>query len=183
LGGIPVGGTGVSSDERRAARSCATPAFCVCSQRLAGHDTSATAITARADIATVAGKPTLRISFAGSAGVHPRNFNAPLAVTRAATLYTLRLLIDEGVPMNEGLVDAFELDIPAGLLDPPFTADATRCPPVVERENAGREWRGEYRSKLGCALDHRGGRRCSRAAPTCSSARRRRPTARSSTAT
>ncbi|MCX5651543.1 MAG: hydantoinase B/oxoprolinase family protein [Planctomycetota bacterium] len=95
------------------------------------HLDDGSAISARADIATVAGKPTLRISFAGSAGVHPRNFNAPLAVTRAATLYTLRLLIDEGVPMNEGLVGAFELDIPEGLLHPPFSADPARCPPVV----------------------------------------------------
>jgi len=95
------------------------------------HLDDGSAITARADIATVAGKPTLRISFAGSAGVHPRNFNAPLAVTRAATLYTLRLLIDEGVPMNEGLVGAFELEIPEGLLHPPFSADPARCPPVV----------------------------------------------------
>ncbi|MEY3144221.1 MAG: hypothetical protein RLY21_2714, partial [Planctomycetota bacterium] len=88
-------------------------------------------IAARADIVAVAAIPTLRISFAKSAGVHPRNFNAPLAVTRAATLYTLRLLIDEGVPMNEGLVNAFELDVPEGMLHPPFTADPTRCPPVV----------------------------------------------------
>jgi 5-oxoprolinase (ATP-hydrolysing) len=89
------------------------------------------AISAGVELVARESKPALRISFAGSAGVHPRNFNAPLAITRAATLYVLRLLIDEGVPMNEGLVDAFELDIPAGLLDPPFTADATRCPPVV----------------------------------------------------
>jgi 5-oxoprolinase (ATP-hydrolysing) len=89
------------------------------------------AIVARADIAPSSTAPALRISFAGSAAVHPRNFNAPLAVTRAATLYALRLLIDEGVPMNEGLVDAFALEIPEGILHPPFSADPTRCPPVV----------------------------------------------------
>ena len=89
------------------------------------------AIAARAQVVTRGGTPALRLSFAGSASVHPRNFNAPLAVTRAATLYVLRLLIDEGVPMNEGLVDAFEFDIPEGILHPPFAADPTRCPPVV----------------------------------------------------
>ncbi|MCE2884169.1 MAG: hydantoinase B/oxoprolinase family protein [Planctomycetaceae bacterium] len=73
----------------------------------------------------------LRISFAGSAAVHPRNFNAPLAVTRAATLYALRLLIDEPVPMNEGLLRAVELDVPTGMLNPPFAADPRACPPVV----------------------------------------------------
>jgi 5-oxoprolinase (ATP-hydrolysing) len=95
------------------------------------HLDDGSAISVTAEAPTRASKPVLRLSFAGSAAVHPRNFNAPLAVTRAATLYVLRLLIDEGVPMNEGLVDAFELDLPAGLLNPPFTADPTRCPPVV----------------------------------------------------
>ncbi|MFM7260131.1 MAG: hydantoinase B/oxoprolinase family protein, partial [bacterium] len=73
----------------------------------------------------------LRISFAGSAPVHPRNFNAPLAVTRAATLYALRLLIDEPVPMNEGLLRAVELDVPHSMLHPTFVADPRACPPVV----------------------------------------------------
>ena len=73
----------------------------------------------------------LRISFAGSSDVHPANFNAPLAVTRAATLYVLRLLIDADVPMNEGLLRAVELDVPAGMLNPTFAADPTMCPPVV----------------------------------------------------
>jgi 5-oxoprolinase (ATP-hydrolysing) len=80
---------------------------------------------------TAASAPRLRISFAGSAGVHPRNFNAPLAVTRAATLYALRLLIDEPIPMNEGLLRAIELDVPHGMLNPSFVADPERCPPVV----------------------------------------------------
>ena len=73
----------------------------------------------------------LRISFAGSAGIHARNFNAPLAVTCAATLYALRLLIDEPVPMNEGLLRSVEIDVPIGMLRPPFAADPRACPPVV----------------------------------------------------
>jgi 5-oxoprolinase (ATP-hydrolysing) len=73
----------------------------------------------------------LRISFAGSSAVHPANFNAPLAVTRAATLYVLRLLIDADVPMNEGLLRAVRLDVPTGMLNPTFAADPLKCPPVV----------------------------------------------------
>lgn len=73
----------------------------------------------------------LRIDFTGSAPTHPRNFNAPLAVTTAATLYALRLLVDEPVPMNEGLLRAIDLVVPSGMLNPAFDADPTRCPPVV----------------------------------------------------
>jgi 5-oxoprolinase (ATP-hydrolysing) len=73
----------------------------------------------------------LRVDFTGSAPTHPRNFNAPLAVTTAATLYALRLLVDEPVPMNEGLLRAVDLVVPSGMLNPAFDADPTRCPPVV----------------------------------------------------
>jgi 5-oxoprolinase (ATP-hydrolysing) len=73
----------------------------------------------------------LHLSFEGSAGEHPRNFNAPVAVTRAATLYVLRLLIDEPIPMNEGLLRPLALEVPRGILNPSFTADPLRCPPVV----------------------------------------------------
>ena len=74
---------------------------------------------------------TLHVDFTGSAPVHRANFNAPRAVTQAATLYALRLLIDEPIAMNEGLLRAITLTLPEGLLNPPFDADPSRCPPVV----------------------------------------------------
>ncbi len=80
---------------------------------------------------TSAGEHRLSISFEGSAPVHAANFNAPLAVTRAATLYVLRLLLDEPIPMNEGLLRSVDIDLPSGMLHPPFEADPQRCPPVV----------------------------------------------------
>jgi len=89
------------------------------------------AIRVRVEASAGAARPRLSISFAGSAGVHARNFNAPLAVTRAATLYVLRLLIDEPVPMNEGLLRSVDLEVPEGMLNPPFAADPLACPPVV----------------------------------------------------
>ena len=73
----------------------------------------------------------LAIRFEGCEQIHPRNFNAPRAVTQAAVLYALRLLVDEQVPMNEGLLRSVDLDIPSGMLNPQFDADPTRCPPVV----------------------------------------------------
>ncbi|MBL9118301.1 MAG: hydantoinase B/oxoprolinase family protein [Phycisphaerae bacterium] len=75
------------------------------------------------------------IDFTGSAGVHPRNLNAPLAVVRAATLYVLRLLVGEEIPMNEGLLRPVQLIVPTGMLNPPFDGaagrDPHRAPPVV----------------------------------------------------
>jgi len=71
------------------------------------------------------------IDFAGSAGVHPGNLNAPPAVTRSAVLYVLRLLIDEPLPLNEGLLEPVELRIPEGILNPPFPDDPFRAPAVV----------------------------------------------------
>lgn len=73
----------------------------------------------------------LSIDFTGSGAVHPRNFNAPLCVTRAAVLYALRLFVHEPVPMNEGLLRAVELCVPESFLNPPFPADPKQCPPVV----------------------------------------------------
>jgi 5-oxoprolinase (ATP-hydrolysing) len=62
---------------------------------------------------------------------HPQNFNAPFAVTRAATLYALRLLIDRAVPMNEGLLRSIDLEVPCCMLNPAFARDPLACPPVV----------------------------------------------------
>ena len=70
------------------------------------------------------------ISFAGSAGVHPGNLNATPAIVRSVVLYVLRLLVREPLPLNEGLMRAVDLDVPPGLLNPPF-ADPARDPAVV----------------------------------------------------
>jgi len=53
-----------------------------------------------------------RIDFTGSSGEHPGNFNAPPSICRAATLYVLRTLIDEDIPMNDGCLEPIDLVIP-----------------------------------------------------------------------
>ena len=63
------------------------------------------------------------IDFTGTSGQRPSNFNAPLAVTRAAVLYVLRLLVDEAVPLNEGFLRPVTLVVPEGsMLNPRFPA-------------------------------------------------------------
>lgn len=59
------------------------------------------------------------IDFTGTSEQRPTNFNAPLAVTRAAVLYVLRLLVDEAVPLNEGFLRPVTLIVPEGsMLNP-----------------------------------------------------------------
>ncbi|HEX3127394.1 MAG TPA: hydantoinase B/oxoprolinase family protein [Thermoanaerobaculia bacterium] len=71
------------------------------------------------------------VDFAGSAGVHPGNLNAPPAVVRSAVLYVLRLLIAEPLPLNEGILRPVDIRIPPGMLNPPFPEDPAQAPAVV----------------------------------------------------
>lgn len=71
------------------------------------------------------------VDFTGSGPVHPGNLNATEAIVRSATLYVLRLLAREELPLNEGLMEPVRLVLPEGILNPPFPDDAARCPAVV----------------------------------------------------
>lgn len=55
----------------------------------------------------------LTVSFAGTGGPHPGNLNAPRAVVRAAVLYALRVLIRRPLPLNDGVLRAVTLHVPA----------------------------------------------------------------------
>ncbi|MGF7149363.1 5-oxoprolinase (ATP-hydrolyzing) [Sphingomonas zeicaulis] len=62
-----------------------------------------------------------RIDFTGSSGQQPTNFNAPPSICRAATLYVMRTLIDEDIPMNDGCLRPVDLIIPeASMLHPAY---------------------------------------------------------------
>ncbi len=63
------------------------------------------------------------IDFTGTGDQHPGNLNAPRAVTVAAVLYVLRLLVDEPIPLSSGCLRPVRLVIPApSLLCPAATA-------------------------------------------------------------
>ncbi|MFP4540556.1 MAG: hydantoinase B/oxoprolinase family protein, partial [Opitutales bacterium] len=76
-------------------------------------------------------KGRLRIDFSGTGAVHPGNLNATPAIVRSAVLYIVRLLVDEPVPLNEGLLEDVDIVLPEGLLNPPFVDDPAQCPAVV----------------------------------------------------
>jgi len=71
------------------------------------------------------------LDFTGSGPVHPGNLNATRAIVASTVLYVLRLLVDEPLPLNEGLLAPVELVIPDGLLAPPFDLDPALAPAVV----------------------------------------------------
>jgi 5-oxoprolinase (ATP-hydrolysing) len=63
------------------------------------------------------------IDFTGTSPQQPTNFNAPLAVTKAAVLYVFRTLVDRPIPLNAGCMTPLHLTIPEGsLLNPRYPA-------------------------------------------------------------
>ena len=58
----------------------------------------------------------LTLDFSGTSPQHPGNLNAPLAVTRAAVLYTLRCLLNDDIPLNDGCFAPVRLVVPEGCL-------------------------------------------------------------------
>jgi 5-oxoprolinase (ATP-hydrolysing) len=71
------------------------------------------------------------IDFDGTSGDHPQSLNATPAIVRSCVLYVLRLLVDEDIPLNEGLMRAVDLRIPRGMLNPTFDANPGCCPAVA----------------------------------------------------
>jgi 5-oxoprolinase (ATP-hydrolysing) len=76
-----------------------------------------TAVSVRIDIDAEHRSAT--VDFTGTSAQVPTNFNAPVAVCRAAVLYVFRTLVDDDIPMNEGCLRPITLTIPEGsMLNP-----------------------------------------------------------------
>ncbi|MCP9931946.1 hydantoinase B/oxoprolinase family protein [Cyanobium sp. AMD-g] len=57
-----------------------------------------------------------RIDFSGTSPQQQGNFNAPLAITKAAVLYVFRCLVGRPIPLNAGCFAPIELVVPQGCL-------------------------------------------------------------------
>ncbi|MCE9547313.1 MAG: hydantoinase B/oxoprolinase family protein [Planctomycetia bacterium] len=79
---------------------------------------------------TIAGD-SAEFNFTGTAPVVPGNLNANPAIVSAAVMYVLRCLIDEDIPLNEGVLAPVRIVLPECLLNPPAHADPRRCAAVV----------------------------------------------------
>jgi 5-oxoprolinase (ATP-hydrolysing) len=79
---------------------------------------------------TIAGE-TARVSFAGTGPVLKTNLNANRAIVRAAVLYVFRCLINEDIPLNDGVLEPVEIELPECLLNPPPHDDPACCAAIV----------------------------------------------------
>lgn len=63
------------------------------------------------------------IDFTGTSPQQEGNFNAPIAITKAAVLYVFRTLVDDDIPLNSGCLKPLEIIVPEGcLLRPHYPA-------------------------------------------------------------
>lgn len=71
------------------------------------------------------------IDFSGTDPVLSDNLNANRAIVTAAVLYVMRLLIDEEIPLNEGVLAPVEIILPECLLNPREGPSPEQSPAVV----------------------------------------------------
>ena len=79
---------------------------------------------------TVAGDEAV-IDFSGTGPVVPGNLNANRAIVTAAVMYCLRCLIDEDIPLNQGVLGPVRIVLPEGMLNPPRRDRPEDCAAVV----------------------------------------------------
>lgn len=70
-------------------------------------------------VAVTVDRETAKIDFTGTSAVVPGNLNANRAIVTAAVMYCLRCLIDEDIPLNQGVLAPVEIVLPECLLNPP----------------------------------------------------------------
>ena len=71
------------------------------------------------------------LDFTGTDGVLDSNLNANRAIVTAATLYSLRLLIDEDIPLNQGVLAPIRVILPECLLNPSGSEIPALCPAIA----------------------------------------------------
>ncbi|MEX0648361.1 MAG: hydantoinase B/oxoprolinase family protein [Balneolaceae bacterium] len=76
-------------------------------------------------------KEKVSIDFTGTGPVHSRNLNATPAIVNSVIMYVLRLLINQPLPLNEGILTPVTIRLPESLLNPGFHDDPEKCPAVV----------------------------------------------------
>ena len=72
----------------------------------------------RESMAPESSMPAATIDFTGTGPVIAGNLNANRAIVTAAVIYVLRLLIDEDIPLNHGVLRPIEIVLPTCLLNP-----------------------------------------------------------------
>jgi 5-oxoprolinase (ATP-hydrolysing) len=72
------------------------------------------------------------IDFTGSSKTHYGNLNANISIVNSVVVYVLRLLLNDKIPLNDGILKAVKIIIPENsILNPTFPDDPEKCPAVV----------------------------------------------------
>ncbi len=71
------------------------------------------------------------IDFTGTSPVQSGNMNATNAIVNSVVIYVLRLLVNEDIPLNDGLLDPVTIVLPESLLNPVFSGDQNILPAIV----------------------------------------------------
>ncbi len=71
------------------------------------------------------------IDFTGTAPVMSENLNANRGIVVAAVLYVFRILLEEEIPLNAGMLAPVKLVLPECLLNPPVRKNPEDCAAVV----------------------------------------------------
>ena len=83
---------------------------------------------------TISPSGTAKFDFTGTGFEGLHSFNAPSAITKSATLYVLRCLINEPIPLNEGCLLPIEFNIPYGtILNPSGAAAVCAGNPITSQ--------------------------------------------------
>ena len=71
------------------------------------------------------------IDFTGTGPVSSGNLNANRAIVTSAVMYVMRCLIDEDIPLNQGVLEPIRIVLPECVLNPSAGPSAEDCPAVV----------------------------------------------------
>ncbi|MBA2117363.1 hydantoinase B/oxoprolinase family protein [Bremerella alba] len=74
---------------------------------------------------------TATIDFTGTGPVLPGNLNANRAIVTAAVMYCLRCLLDEDIPLNQGVLEPVAITLPECFLNPPKRESPEKCAAVA----------------------------------------------------
>ncbi len=78
---------------------------------------------------------TMDLNFQGTDKVSPSNLNANRAIVSAAVMYCLRCVLDEDIPLNQGVLDPVTIHIPPDSLLHPQRGSSPECSPAVAGGN------------------------------------------------